>query len=448
MSSTENQPLEIVKGQNTQKNDIKEINVPIRFNTLKQIKIGPWDEKEEEILLNWVKEKGPCGWTKCAKRIKYRTGKQCREHWNNSLNDSLKKGQWTSEENLLILKLYDKFKSWKKILPVFPGRAENAIKNRFYIQLRKIWLKNPKNDKNEHVSKIRLESLILCFDEALKAAEDDYYEENKNVKKENFNNYLREIEKLVEDTKKGNYIDITSLREKTLEFEEDENLENDSDSISMEDDEDEMKKKIQRMESKLSDINKPNSKIKKVESKSISFKNKEVENTFLGKKSKKIKKEESPHFLYEGKVKKKEPKSKSSQNKKNVSKKKITKNSNSKLDINNKNNFEKPYDVFESRPSNKNIQSRNSKYNNFNSFYGVNLNSKNSLFAKQSFLQKPSYLEKSSFIQKPSNLEKSGFIRGPSFRENYSFLEGPCLNTRQSQRGFNLFAKSSYLGDY
>ena len=183
MSSTENQPLEIVKGQNTQKNDIKEINVPIRFNTLKQIKIGQWDEKEEEILLNWVKEKGPCGWTKCAKRIKYRTGKQCREHWNNSLNDSLKKGQWTSEENLLILKLYDKFKSWKKILPVFPGRAENAIKNRFYIQLRKIWLKNPKNDKSEHVSKIRLESLILCFDEALKAAEDDYYEENKNVKR-------------------------------------------------------------------------------------------------------------------------------------------------------------------------------------------------------------------------------------------------------------------------
>lgn len=448
MSSTENQPLEIVKGQNTPKNDIKEINVPIRFNTLKQIKIGPWDEKEEEILLNWVKEKGPCGWTKCAKRIKYRTGKQCREHWNNSLNDSLKKGQWTSEENLLILKLYDKFKSWKKILPVFPGRAENSIKNRFYIQLRKIWLKNPKNDKKEHVSKIRLESLILCFDEALKAAEDDYYEENKNVKKENFNNYLREIEKLVEDTKKGNYIDITSLREKTLEFKEDENLDNDRDSISMEDDEDEMKKKIQRMESKLSDINKPNSKIKKVESKSISFKNKEVENTFLGKKSKKIKKEESPHFSCERKVKKKEPKSKSPQNKKNVSKKKITKNSNSKLDINNKNNFEKPYDVFESRPSNKNIQSRNSKYNNFNSFYGVNLNSKNSLFAKQSFLQKPSYLEKSSFIQKPSNLEKSGFIRGPSFRENYSFLEGPCLNTRQSQRGFNLFAKSSYLGDY
>ena len=97
------------------------------------------------------------------------------------------------------------------------------------------------------MSKIRLKSLILCFDEALKAAEDDYYEENKNVKKESFNNYLREIEKLVEDTKKGNYIDITSLREETLEFEEDENLDKDRDSISMEDDEDEMKKKIQRI---------------------------------------------------------------------------------------------------------------------------------------------------------------------------------------------------------
>ena len=57
--------------------------------------------------------------------MKNRTAKQCREHWNNSLDSSLKKGNWTSEEDLLIMKFYKKYKSWRKMIPMFKNRTEN-----------------------------------------------------------------------------------------------------------------------------------------------------------------------------------------------------------------------------------------------------------------------------------------------------------------------------------
>ena len=100
---------------------------------------GPWTEKEDQLLIKWVQKHGPSNWTKCSEYMKGRSGKQCREHWNNSLNPDLLKGQWTSEEDLLIMIFYKKYGgSWKKIIPIFEKRTENSIKNRFFSQLRKL----------------------------------------------------------------------------------------------------------------------------------------------------------------------------------------------------------------------------------------------------------------------------------------------------------------------
>ena len=209
----------------------------ITYITTKKIKVGPWDEEEDKILLNWVKENGPVHWGKCAKLIKQRTGEQCIKHWKNNLNPELKKGQWTSEEVLLILKLYQKFGSWKKIICVFPGRAENSIKNKFYIQLRKIWNKKPLKGIKDHVSKIKLETLKLHLDGAIKDAENTYYKENKNVTKKKFEKYLNEIENLIQNNKKGNLIDLIELKDKIFNIND--NKYSDPDTISMNEDEDE-----------------------------------------------------------------------------------------------------------------------------------------------------------------------------------------------------------------
>ena len=107
------------------------------------IKKGQWSAQEDKLLEQWVKINGPKNWEACGRFIQGRKGKQCREHWNNCLNPELIKGDWTSEEDFLIMFFYEKCNgSWKKIIPLFNGRIENSIKNRFYSQLRKYATKN------------------------------------------------------------------------------------------------------------------------------------------------------------------------------------------------------------------------------------------------------------------------------------------------------------------
>ena len=60
---------------------------------------GHWTSQEDKLLIDWVKKNGPNKWTLCSKMIPGRNGKQCREHWNNSLDPNLKKGEWSILED-------------------------------------------------------------------------------------------------------------------------------------------------------------------------------------------------------------------------------------------------------------------------------------------------------------------------------------------------------------
>ena len=100
---------------------------------------GHWTPEENALLREWVKNNGPQRWSECAKIIVGRSGKQCREHWCNKLNPTLKKGNWTAEEDEQIFRLYQKYgTSWSRFEKFLPGRTENAIKNRFYSALRRL----------------------------------------------------------------------------------------------------------------------------------------------------------------------------------------------------------------------------------------------------------------------------------------------------------------------
>ena len=71
-----------------------------KIEYFKNIKsLGPWQEEEDEKLLEWVKNNGPCKWSICAENIQGRSGKQCRERWFNNLNPNVKKGGWTQQED-------------------------------------------------------------------------------------------------------------------------------------------------------------------------------------------------------------------------------------------------------------------------------------------------------------------------------------------------------------
>lgn len=100
---------------------------------------GPWNVKEDQLLKKWVAENGPCRWSEATKIITGRSGKQIRERWFNTLNPTLKKGNWNNIEEQILIKLVMRFGSkWSKLVQFFEGRTENSIKNRLYWILRKV----------------------------------------------------------------------------------------------------------------------------------------------------------------------------------------------------------------------------------------------------------------------------------------------------------------------
>lgn len=89
---------------------------------------------EEDIKLSkMIALHGPKKWNKIALALPGRTGRQCRDRFQNYLNPSLTNGPWTKEEDrLLEQKVYELGQHWNKIAIYFKGRSSNNVKNRWY----------------------------------------------------------------------------------------------------------------------------------------------------------------------------------------------------------------------------------------------------------------------------------------------------------------------------
>ena len=170
---------------------------------------GPWTAQEDAKLYEWVKKQGPTKWTLCSEIIPGRSGKQCREHWNNSLNPDVKKGLWTSEEDFLIMIFYKKYDgSWKKIIPIFKNRTENSIKNRFFSQLRKIASSFIHSKEKKFSAKIKLDQLIKYLDIASKKAKEKFLKD-KPMTEEQLELFIEEVDqKLIKSSQKNNYLSL------------------------------------------------------------------------------------------------------------------------------------------------------------------------------------------------------------------------------------------------
>lgn len=89
-------------------------------------------KEEDEKIKDFVKKFGTKKWKFIVKFMKGRTAKQCRDRYSNYLSPGIFHGQWSNDEEKLLIELYKKYGSkWSIIHKYFPKRNTNSIKNQW-----------------------------------------------------------------------------------------------------------------------------------------------------------------------------------------------------------------------------------------------------------------------------------------------------------------------------
>lgn len=111
-----------------------------------------FSKEEDERIKILVNIFGTRHWDLIAQFIEGRTAKQCRDRYSNYLVPGYFQGEWSEDEDSLLIKLYNEHgPKWSQIQKSFKNRSSNNIKNRWnYFVHRNFQITNIKKKKEEN----------------------------------------------------------------------------------------------------------------------------------------------------------------------------------------------------------------------------------------------------------------------------------------------------------
>ncbi|XP_021721390.1 myb-related protein 306-like [Chenopodium quinoa] len=117
------------------------------------VKKGPWTPEEDILLVSYIQEHGPGNWRAVPTDTGLlRCSKSCRLRWTNYLRPGIKRGNFTDQEEKMIIHLQALLGNrWAAIASYLPQRTDNDIKNYWNTHLKKK-LKKKQSDNNHHQS--------------------------------------------------------------------------------------------------------------------------------------------------------------------------------------------------------------------------------------------------------------------------------------------------------